>query len=148
LGQFVLRNPIIPDVSGLIVEEWYTSQLIISAAISAAIGFIWAMISPKKVLHQPNETGQDYISRVLSYGLKGMAFAGAVVLLVACFRAARFNPEFADEWIDQIVDLVQGKCISILFVSAPAMGLIWASVIRTFGDWGGARALFGSKGGN
>jgi len=150
LGQVWASTTPIENVARLRIEEWYLDRLFFSAAVGTGFGFVWAtFFTRNRVLHQPNETAGDFTQRVLRQGLRGMALSGLVVFVIAL--GAAVTEEFVDslavlERIDVLV--FNRKCLGLLCVVAPTMGLTWGVSIRLIhGDWGGARALIEAGGG-
>lgn len=138
----VLESRLFPGVLGEVVDRWYLDQLVVTVVGGFIIGPLWARRSHAKVLHQPNESGRDYVTRVLRHGLMGMGLAAGVTILLVMVNAARWAliPEVPLDRISQLVFTVKG--LGVLSAVAPTMGLAWGLTIRlTGGDWGGARAL-------
>jgi hypothetical protein len=150
LGWQVWQVPGIAGIGSQVIEEWYLDRLFFSATVGTGFGFVWAaFFTRNRVLHQPNETAGDFTQRVLRQGLRGMALSGLVVFVIAL--GAAVTEEFVDGLavLERINVLVfNRKCLGLLCVVAPTMGLTWGVSIRLIhGDWGGARALIEAGGG-
>jgi len=141
-SEGVWRYHSFENVPGQLVFGWYQDQFYLSAAVGIATGFLWAIKSRRRVLHEPRDTGEKYLSRVLIHGLKGMALGGLVVFVMALARAASFI-DIPVDWNVRIFQLVfTRKCLGVMCAVAPMMGLSWGVSIRLIhGDWGGSRAL-------
>lgn len=140
LGMFVFSAPIIPEVLGERVDDWYGDQTVIAAVLGLALGAGSALLAQRRLRHQPHENAADFLSRVGSWGFWTLIL---MVLLAAAFVFARaatavFVPLAP---FNRFLALAaSGKFFGVLGAGAAAAALAYAAVTRG-ANWGGRFAL-------
>ena len=140
LGMFVFSVPIIPDVLGERMEEWYMDQVVMVAIVGLAAGAGSGVLAQRRLRHQPHEVAATFLSRVASWGFWTM---GAMVLLAAVLFFARaasasFVPFTAFNRFLQLA--ASGKFFGVLGAAAATTAFTYAAVTRG-ANWGGRYAL-------
>jgi hypothetical protein len=140
LGQFVFSVPIIPDVLGERLDEWYLELLWTVLGLGALAGVGGAVLARRRLRHLPNEEAYNFLSRVATFGVWTMFWT--VVLAIALFfyrsATATFIPLAIFNRFLALADL--GKLIGLLGASAAAAAAGYAVATR-FPNWGGRYAL-------
>lgn len=140
LGAFVFSAPIIPDVLGERLDEWYANQLVMMAGIGLIVGGASAWLAQRRLRHQPHEDASSFLSRVAGWGFWTMFWMGLLAVAVFFARAATatFLPFTA---VNRFLELgLTMKAFGVLGAGVAASALTYAAVTRG-ANWGGRYAL-------
>ncbi|HEX6372611.1 MAG TPA: hypothetical protein VF006_27070 [Longimicrobium sp.] len=140
LGNFVFSAPIIPDVLGERLDEWYGELLATMIVLGGLAGGGGAALAQRRLRHLPNEGAYNFLSRVATFGVWTMVWT--VVLAIALFfyrsATATFIPLAIFNRFVALADL--GKLGGVLGAAAAAAAAGYATVTRIV-NWGGRYAL-------
>lgn len=144
LGLFVFSAPLIPDVLGERVDDWYTDQMVIVAVLGLALGAVSAVLAQRRLRHQPHENATDFLSRVGGWGFWTVMLMVTLAAAITFARAATavFVPLAP---LDRFLALAaSGRFFGVLGAGAAAAGLTYAFVTRGV-NWGGRFALLPAR---
>jgi hypothetical protein len=140
LGLFVFSAPIIPDVLGERVDDWYADQAVIVAVLGLALGAGSAVLAQRRLRHHPHENATEFLSRVGGWGFWTLMLIVAVAAVITFGRAATavFVPLAP---LDRFLALAaSGKFLGVLGAGAASAAVTYAAVTRA-ANWGGRFAL-------
>jgi hypothetical protein len=144
LGAFVFGAPLIPDVLGERVDDWYRGQTVIVAVVGLAAGAVSGLLVQRRLRHQPHENAGDFLSRVAGWGFWTLILMVVLAAaLTAVFAAtATFIPMAA---LNRFLALAAtGKFFGVLGAGAVMAAAGYAAVTRG-ANWGGRFALLAPR---
>jgi hypothetical protein len=139
-GVLLFDPPIIRDVVGSVLDDWYVDRVIRASLIGLAVGAVFAVSVRHRLQFEPGQSGYEFLERVAVRGLLGQLSAIVVLMLFFYMSATRASFIPLNPW-DRFVEVVlASKFLGVLGSVVFTTGLTYAAVTRGM-SWGGRYAL-------
>lgn len=141
-GQFVFSVPMIPDVIGSVLDDWYLDRTIRAVLLGLAAGLVGGWLVRRRLLYTPGESGRTYLDRVAGRGLLTQLVAVLLLLAYVWWAASRATFIPLNPWDRFLEVLLAGKALGVLGAVIFSAGIGFAVMTRSL-RWGGRFALLG-----
>lgn len=144
LGMFAFSAPLIQEVLGERVDDWYTDQVALVAVLGLVFGAVSAVLVKRRLRHRPHENATEFLSRVASWGFWTLMLMVVLAAAVTAARAAGAVFVPLTPFNRFLVLAASGKFFGVLGAATASAALTYAIGTR-IANWGGRFALLPAR---
>ncbi len=143
-GWLGFDAPLVSNVSGEVVDDWYRSQSIWGVLIGAGVGIGFGTSSHRGVRHRPKEDAGRFLDRVGARGLKITFLAAGITVVVSVARAAVYV-QLPLAALDRVSLLFWAGKFNLVLGGTIVACCLGYSLLTRVRVWGGQYALLGGN---